>query len=552
MKKITCLFLMLLSFTAIAQPTTTPPTPSEASADVVSLFSGSYTSSATLNLADFTPPGNTANVISAAGNDVLELVITGGVFHGFNLSNAIDLSAMENLHYDIWIAGTTQVGAIFNTTVSYHAGGHLTGQTTGYVDTNEIAAGQEGTWLSFDVPFSDFAPNMAVNPRDIISQIVFTHVNLSNTGPIYIDNIYFWRESVDPNTDATLSDLTLDGATINGFAPTTFTYNVELPNGTATAPVVAGVATQAGGGATVDVTQAPGVPGSATLEVTAINGTTTQVYTVNFTEAPAQPPAAPTPPAINTISVISDVYTNISVPQVDTFGGTLTNFDLNFDGNEEARLITGGSGFQFNFFPFGSFIDITPAQFLHLDIYCDNLADNDILRIRLLDPDPGANGANIARVQLSAAQSGTWVSVDLELPSGGNLNDFGDIDSAGAPVDLSQLSLIQFNTLDLGSSLASKEVYLSNIYFYGGALSTADETLGQLKVYPNPSNTQWTISSVATIEQIQLFDILGKQVINLNPSNNEVVIDANSLKDGLYLAKVSTANGSSTIKLIKN
>ena len=552
MKKITCLFLMLLSFTAIAQPTTTPPTPSEASADVVSLFSGSYTSSATLNLADFTPPGNTANVISAAGNDVLELVITGGVFHGFNLSNAIDLSAMENLHYDIWIAGTTQVGAIFNTTVSYHAGGHLTGQTTGYVDTNEIAAGQEGTWLSFDVPFSDFAPNMAVNPRDIISQIVFTHVNLSNTGPIYIDNIYFWRESVDPNTDATLSDLTLDGATINGFAPTTFTYNVELPNGTATAPVVAGVATQAGGGATVDVTQAPGVPGSATLEVTAINGTTTQVYTVNFTEAPAQPPAAPTPPAINTISVISDVYTNISVPQVDTFGGTLTNFDLNFDGNEEARLITGGSGFQFNFFPFGSFIDITPAQFLHLDIYCDNLADNDILRIRLLDPDPGANGANIARVQLSAAQSGTWVSVDLELPSGGNLNDFGDIDSAGAPVDLSQLSLIQFNTLDLGSSLASKEVYLSNIYFYGGALSTADETLGQLKVYPNPSNTQWTISSVSTIEQIQLFDILGKQVINLNPSNNEVVIDANSLKDGLYLAKVSTANGSSTIKLIKN
>lgn len=371
---------------------------------------------------------------------------------------------------------------------------------------------------------------------------------------IFIDNVSMViGDGVSPDADASLSDLTLDGITVNGFASGILTYEVELPNGTTSAPTVAGVATQAGNGSSsVSVTQAPGVPGTATLEVTAPNGMDTRTYTVNFTELPALPPAAPTPPAIPTISIISDVYTNITVPQVDVFGGSLTNFDLNFDSNQEARMITGGSGFQFNFFPGSAFLDITPAQFLHFDFYCENLADNDVLRIRLLDPDPGANGANIARVEFTAAQSGTWVSVDLEIPSGTDRNDFGDVDSAANPVDLSQLSLIQFNTLDLGSTLASKEVFLSNIYFYGGALSTSDEMFSQVKIFPNPSNSEWTISSPNTLLEIKVYDILGKQVISINPENTEAIIDASNLKDGLYLAKISTVNGNKTVKLIKN
>lgn len=380
-----------------------------------------------------------------------------------------------------------------------------------------------------------------------------TTVGTGNGGIWYIDDIVQVGTVVDPNEDATLSDLTLDGTTVTGFSSNTFTYNVELPNGTVTPPTVAGVATQAGNGSSnVSVTQASGIPGSATLDVTAPNGTDMQTYTVNFTEAPALPPAAPTPPSVTAISILSDVFTDVTVPQVDVFGGTLTNFDLNTDGNQEARMITGGSGFQFNFFPGNSFVDITPAAFLHLDVYCDNLADNDILRVRLLDTDPGANGANIARYEFSAAQAGTWVSIDLEIPSGTNLNDFGDIDSAASPVDLSNLSLIQFNTLDLGSTLASKEVYISNVYFYGGTLSTPDITTSEFKVFPNPTNNVWNISSANLINDVAVFDILGKQVISLSPNSNEAVIDASSLKTGVYMARIEGENGAKTIKLVKN
>ena len=48
-----------------------------------------------------------------------------------------------------------------------------------------------------------------------------------------------------------------------------------------------------------------------------------------------------------------------------------------------------------------------------------------------------------------------------------------------------------------------------------------------------------------------MFDVLGKNVMSLNPSSNEAVIDGSSLGLGLYFAKVSSDFGTSTLKLVK-
>ena len=469
MKKITSLFLCLLASYAFAQPTSAPPTPTEDAGDVISLFSDAYTPTQTLALANFTPAGNTATVINAAGNDVYELVITGGEFHGFNLSGAIDLSAMENLHYDIWIEGTTAVGAIFNTTVSYHAGGHLTGQTTGYVDTNAIAQGQEGMWLSFDVPFSDFAPDMSMNPRDIISQIVFTHTNLSDTGPLYVDNIYFWREPFDPNNDATLSDLTLDGMTINGFSPNTFTYDVSLPNGTASPPTVAGVATQAGmGSSNVSVTQASGIPGTATVDVTAPDGITMQTYTVNFTEL-IQAAPDPTQASSAVVSIISNNYTDEGINFIETFGSSTEQYDLNTDGNTDTISFLGGNGGQFNYFGSPVFnIDISSAGSMHVDFYAENLDAGDDIRIVLVQ-----DGGPIQEVIIAIDETnpGAWQSFDIGLVGG----DSQTLNFTGADVSgFTDIGGIQIFPAERSSTLGSELLYLSNIYFFGGTLYTAD------------------------------------------------------------------------------
>lgn len=88
------------------------------------------------------------------------------------------------------------------------------------------------------------------------------------------------------STDATLSSLKYGNKAVPGFAASTYSYNIELDAGTTTAPTLS--ATQNESHATIEYTQASGVPGVGKVKVTAEDGTTTLTYTVNFTVAVPQ------------------------------------------------------------------------------------------------------------------------------------------------------------------------------------------------------------------------------------------------------------------------
>jgi len=83
-------------------------------------------------------------------------------------------------------------------------------------------------------------------------------------------------------------------------------------------------------------------------------------------------------------------------------------------------------------------------------------------------------------------------------------------------------------------------------------LGVSKNTISNYNVSPNPSNNVWNIKGEQTIETIQVFDVLGKQVMNVKPNNTDVELNANTLPKGLYFAKMTTEFGSNTIKLIKN
>lgn len=83
--------------------------------------------------------------------------------------------------------------------------------------------------------------------------------------------------------DATLKAILVDGNAIQGFSPNTKTYNVTVPYSQTTIPVV--TATPNFSAATYDVTPSAGVEGTATIVVTAEDGTTKETYTVNITKA---------------------------------------------------------------------------------------------------------------------------------------------------------------------------------------------------------------------------------------------------------------------------
>ena len=50
---------------------------------------------------------------------------------------------------------------------------------------------------------------------------------------------------------------------------------------------------------------------------------------------------------------------------------------------------------------------------------------------------------------------------------------------------------------------------------------------------------------------IKVYDILGKNVLSLTPNTTDATINGSSLKAGLYFAQIKTANGVSSIKLVK-
>ena len=94
-------------------------------------------------------------------------------------------------------------------------------------------------------------------------------------------------------------------------------------------------------------------------------------------------------------------------------------------------------------------------------------------------------------------------------------------------------------------------IYVDNMQ-YGSALSTKDFKITGLSMYPNPTQDSWNIKTQKVeMTAITVFDVLGKSVLSMTPKSSEVTIEARSLRTGLYFAKIETANGSQTVKLIK-
>jgi len=83
-------------------------------------------------------------------------------------------------------------------------------------------------------------------------------------------------------------------------------------------------------------------------------------------------------------------------------------------------------------------------------------------------------------------------------------------------------------------------------------LGVGDNELSEFSIYPNPSSGETITIETSLLgnKQVSVFDVLGKEVINTQISNNELNVSV--LEEGIYMVRV-TQNGVSAIKkLIKN
>ncbi len=172
-------------------PQVAAPTPSQAAADVISVYSDAYTDIAGT---DFNPNWGQATVVTnetVAGDNVMKYA--GLNYQGIQLGSSQDVSGMDFLHIDYWTENSTALNVFLISTGPVETAKALTVPTTG--------------WASVDIPLGDFSP---VDLTDVIQ------LKFDGNGDIWLDNIYFYKNTTPACTDTNLEvPIDFDCATID-------------------------------------------------------------------------------------------------------------------------------------------------------------------------------------------------------------------------------------------------------------------------------------------------------------------------------------------------
>jgi len=529
MRKITLLllFTMLLSGGfAFAQPTNNAPNPTNAQADVISIYGGTFTSVATNYDPNWGQSGfGQVNPTYDPGTGNVVLAYPNFNYQGTELATQ-NASGMEFLHVDIWTstATTVRVSPINN------------GSGPSEILVNVPLV--QGGWSSVNLPKSAFTGMT----WDAVYQIKFEGSGGAPTS-IYLDNVYFWKTATPTGADATLADLQVNGTTLPGFVSSVTNYNYELVVGTTAVPQITSAVATDSGATVTSITQATAIPGTATVLVTSQNGSVTKSYTVNFVASLPNPSPTPGTPSAQVLSIYSDTgnFTNVWTPNYNfgVFAGK-PDLDLTAGVNEAIKMNFATAGYGEGT---DGVTDISAHQWLHFDYFADGISTQ--IRFIVIGNNNGAVMEYPYELTTAGSNgtlvSGSWQSVNVPL-------------SFFQGLGFNKANFFQFK-LGTTSNLVSNIVYFDNIYFSTVepttlATSTFDKVA--FSAYPNPTHNNWNITASQTIQSVQLFDVSGKQIKTVRPNDLNAVIDASELSNGLYFAKVSTESGSKTVKLVKN
>lgn len=260
-------------------------------------------------------------------------------------------------------------------------------------------------------------------------------------------------------------------------------------------------------------------------DLTAVQGTAFPV--------PAPPTtAAPTPPARNAtdvISLYSDAYADVASNFDAEWCGAGSNEVVDIAGNATQKYL--GNACQGIVLNDG--VDASTFTNLHVDVYIE--ADTDltssVFNLKFVQqPGGGALEVNLNVASSPALVAGSWVSIDVA-------------------VDLSTFT--GFKEFGITSNL-NKKVWYDNLYVYKGtALSVGDVSNAGIVAYPNPVKNTLNINAATVVDQVQVFDLTGKQVHSSAPNAAKFSLDTSALKGGVYILSLRSENSETTMKLVK-
>jgi beta-glucanase (GH16 family) len=180
-----------------------------------------------------------------------------------------------------------------------------------------------------------------------------------------------------------------------------------------------------------------------------------RIYQRESGQGPTEPlTAAAEPPARNTsdvISIYSDAYANVSGSNYDPDWGQSTEVTYEvINGDNTLKF----ASFNYQGIEFGSFVDISQFDYLHVDMWT---SDESSVQVNCISPGPAE------KPYVLNGEAGQWSEFDIPL------DFFSDV------VDLSQVFQFKFDNGTGGT------LFLDNLYFYKEVLSN-DATLSNLNI----------------------------------------------------------------------
>jgi hypothetical protein len=462
--------------------------------------------------------GATSSIVKDGDNDVLQIV---GANHAwdhakFEFKDAVDLSDDTKNTITFKIKPVNGTGS----------GNHLfkfEGRTDGPAAT-ELPYTTSGTeWQTITL---DFPAGLGSYPT-LIFFVDSGDANAGVSDTYWVDDISIGATVV--GTDATLSDLTVSGSSIAGFDANTLNYTVEVAEGATEVPTVTATATDSG--ATAVVTAATSLPGDTTVEVTAADGTTIKTYTVSFKYP-------------------------ITFPF--DFEGSSTNWTgdggstVSVSANGELEIVGNGSDWDNAQVIFTSPVDLSDddKNTLRFTFQSTTAEDGEVHQhgISFTETANGAGGNYEVNFQTTGKEVAN-IELDFEAGLGTSkkfviFTDVGDL-GAGAIKATPNVN----GLADAGKK--SGTYIVDNITLGATVLSIKNNSVLDFSMYPNPTSNMLNISAKETIQDTQIFNVLGKNVMSVKVNNSKASIDVSNLATGIYLVKYSVNGTIGTAKFVK-
>ena len=82
-------------------------------------------------------------------------------------------------------------------------------------------------------------------------------------------------------------------------------------------------------------------------------------------------------------------------------------------------------------------------------------------------------------------------------------------------------------------------------------LGTEDLQQTEIALYPNPTSNNIFIEATSQIEKIQIFDLMGRKVMEASPKSEKAELNLGDLKTGMYIAVISSEGKKTVRKIVK-